>query len=256
MYIFWIEKFVWHLPLHLTGTVWHLPLYLASTVPEGVSDRFIIWLFYSRINGGRVRVELSTGKRRSDRRSPPRRTSAFGGPRGRGSPSYDDYRMPRRSRWVVVAVRIYVMVILGSIYDLCAKLWYVTCRLYSNELYLYKMCTCLPLKETLWNLTTKTTHLHHFFVCVRIIFHGIVVLSCCHMKSRKVVNGGGLMCVSAVGWFGPALYPVTVILSLGSYSQQVSQLFSTGFSNSLFLYQITNEQEREREMDLIVKNIL
>lgn len=53
----------------------------------------------ARINGGRVRVELSTGKRRSDRRSPPRRAGGgFGGPRGRGSPSYDDYRMPRRSR--------------------------------------------------------------------------------------------------------------------------------------------------------------
>ncbi|KAK7099311.1 hypothetical protein V1264_003464 [Littorina saxatilis] len=60
-----------------------------------------------RINGGRVRVELSTGKRRSDRRSPPRRSGGGGGfgagggggaPRGRGSPSYDDYRLPRRSR--------------------------------------------------------------------------------------------------------------------------------------------------------------
>ena len=210
---------------------------LSQYCPWRCQWSFYIWLFYSRINGGRVRVELSTGKRRSDRRSPPRRTSAFGGPRGRGSPSYDDYRMPRRSRWVVVAVRIYVMVILGSMYDLCAKLWYITCRLYSNELYLFKMCTCLQVKETLWNLLTKQhTYIIFFGVCVRIIFHGIVVLSCCHMKSRKVVNGGGLMCVSAVGWFGPALYPVTIILSLGSYSQQVSQLFSTGFFKLFYFF--------------------
>ncbi|KAL8568143.1 hypothetical protein ACOMHN_027666 [Nucella lapillus] len=61
----------------------------------------------ARINGGRVRVELSNGRRRSDRRSPPRRPSGGfgggggggGGPRGgRGSPVYDDYRLPRRSR--------------------------------------------------------------------------------------------------------------------------------------------------------------
>ncbi|PVD33302.1 hypothetical protein C0Q70_04555 [Pomacea canaliculata] len=61
----------------------------------------------TRINGGRVRVELSSGKRRSDRRSPPRNkggSSGGGGgggsfgARGRGSPSYDDYRLPRRSR--------------------------------------------------------------------------------------------------------------------------------------------------------------
>ncbi|KAL8601940.1 hypothetical protein ACOMHN_008432 [Nucella lapillus] len=55
----------------------------------------------TRVNGGRIRVELSSGKRRSDRRSPPRKPSGGigGGARGgRGSPVYDDYRMPRRSR--------------------------------------------------------------------------------------------------------------------------------------------------------------
>ena len=82
------------LALHCTQLVLTVKL-LSDFLYEWVH---MIWLFYSRINGGRVRVELSTGKRRSDRRSPPRRNSGFGGPRGRGSPSYDDYRMPRRSR--------------------------------------------------------------------------------------------------------------------------------------------------------------
>lgn len=62
------------------------------------------YVFDRRINGGRVRVEMSSGKRRSDSRDrgPPRRNGGggFGGPRGgRESPMYDDYRMPRRSRY-------------------------------------------------------------------------------------------------------------------------------------------------------------
>ena len=45
-----------------------------------------------------MRVEMSSGKRRSDRGSSPRQHSSMSQQRVRGSPVYDDYHGLRKSR--------------------------------------------------------------------------------------------------------------------------------------------------------------